>query len=884
MPNSASPTYLIGSAADCAIRIEHPTVAPRHAQLAHANGAWVLSDLQSLSGTYVNGHRVVSVVVDASCQIAVGAVAVSLPQLLDAATRPPHAGPTAPGAGASGHPPVAAPTPAGLRDVIVGSRMLTIGRDARCDIVVDEGRVSGRHARVFRNLGRLILEDAGSANGTFVNSERVAWKVLTEGDVVQVGSQCFRFHREPKKLPDAPTARLDVRGVTIDVVDRESGRALRIVDNVTFTVLPGELVAIMGPSGSGKTTLLMALAGLTQPTLGNVELNAQSLYLPGGQFAEGFARLVGYAPQDDIIHELLTVEEAVRYSALLRCTPSLSAEEIERRVTAALQAVGMEHKRHTRVGSAVSKSLSGGQRKRVNIAMELVTDPPVLLLDEPTSGLSSKDAADLVDMLRKLADGGRTILMTLHQPSYPMFVQIDQLALLEQGQLAYYGPTAIDSFEFFQVRDRQPSALLDQIPVEGSPLWPARFSASSFYQRAVEARQGLPVEPESAISPPPERGSIGTLFTLLARGLKLKSRDKFFWIVAVLVPLFVASLFAFVLGAQIVQDSCALTREHTRAGVEHNYMIVLTIMVCFFGALSSCLEILRERAVLSRERRGGLSLSAYLCSKAVLFVIPALTHPLASLAVLHAFGGALEGGFLHQYAVLAPAFFAAACAGLCISASIGSAEGVIGLAVSYAIVQTVFSAFAALGGQSTLSQRLLDVAATPVTARWTLSGLVTSTDLCREAGEDAESGDAPPSVAPVMDLASLESPIPTVPGPAGAGARVGSALGRAPAAPDAVPGAGAMVSSAAMPEGFRGEDGPKRCVVGEGCEQDVCLRDRLFRERCETSYYRHHGVTTASTHAERTRLVHFTSSIVVNLVLALAALLAAALLLRRRST
>jgi ABC-type multidrug transport system ATPase subunit/pSer/pThr/pTyr-binding forkhead associated (FHA) protein len=870
-------SYVIGAARDCAIQIAQSDVSAHHARLTLSGGVWLLEDLKSSNGTFVDGQRIGTTQIDQRSRITLGNYQTTLEQLLGLVS-PDASSPTGPGTVQRTGPPESTGP---VEEYPVEGRMLILGRDERCDIQIKEARVSGRHARVFRNAGRLVIEDIGSANGTFVNGERIAWKVLTADDVVQVGSRRMRFARAERPPIEAQPARIDVRNVTVDVIDHETKQPLRILDDISFTALPGELVGLMGPSGSGKTTLLMALAGLGRPNLGSVELNGRSLYSASGEFARGLSSLVGYAPQDDIVHDLLTVEEAVRYSAKLRCSPSVSSLELERRVTRALQDVGLEHKRRTRIGSTTSKSLSGGQRKRVNIAMELVTDPPVLLLDEPTSGLSSKDATDLVDLLRRLADGGRTIILTLHQPSYPMFVQIDQLVLLEQGRLAYFGPTAIDSFDFFQVKDRQAGALLDEIPVEGYPVWPFRFRDSDNFRRSVLVRQQLPIDPAMVTAAPRTRGSLFALFTLLQRGLLLKARDMFFWIVAVLVPLVVASLFAVVLRAQLGGDDCPTTEEHIRAGVEHSYLLVLTIMACFFGALSSSLEIVRERAVLARERRNGLGLLPYLCSKALLFVIPALTHPFCSLAVLHALGGALEGNIVRHFAVLAPGFFAAACAGLCISASVGSAEGVIGLAVSYAIVQTVFSVFAPLSvtvGKNA-SHEYLRWAAAPVTARWTLAGLVTQSDLCRPAAEEGQPEDrrqpnAEPALrSPITNLepeaVSLEQP--RVPQPSTSDAPL---LPELPAPPAAVESRSASAPPLAPT--------PAGCKPKEHCGDDVCLRNDLFRERCQKSYYLDHGVVDAETEADRTDLGYLVSSVFVNSFLAFAALVAAGVLLRRK--
>jgi hypothetical protein len=375
----------------------------------------------------------------------------------------------------------------------------------------------------------------------------------------------------------------------------------------------------------------------------------------------------------------------------------------------------------------------------------------------------------------------------------------------------------------------------------------------------------------------------------------LKARDKYFWIVAVLVPLVVAGLFALVLGAQLGSDPCTTTEEHTRAGVEHSYLLVLTIMACFFGALSSSLEILRERAVLARERRSGLGLLPYLASKAWLFVIPALTHPLASLSVLHLAGGALEGELVRHYLVLVPGFFAAACAGLCISAAVGSAEGVIGLSVSYAIIQTVFSVFAPLSitvGQDA-HHEFLRWAAAPITARWTLSGLVSQSDLCRPWADEGKEDEVPAQgpKEPARTVATERRPTELKPDlPAGElTAASGSQSSdpkhapllpelNLPANPPQDPPLGARAEASMLPSG-----GPSQCKPQDPCQPDVCMKDQFFSERCRKNYYLDHGISDAEKSSERTDPLHLVSSVGMNSLLALVALVGAGLLLRRKN-
>src|SRR6202012_2997932 len=166
--------------------------------------------------------------------------------------------------------------------------------------------------------------------------------------------------------------------------------------------------------GAGKTTLLLALNGYLPPTSGQVRINGEDLYT----IYDALRGSIGYVPQDDIVHPELTVFEAVRYSAKFRLPPDYSEDEIERRVNITLAQLGLENVAHLQIGKPEKKVLSGGQRKRVNIAMELVTDPVIMFLDEPTSGLAADDTTALINLLHDLTKKtGKTIIMTIHQPA-----------------------------------------------------------------------------------------------------------------------------------------------------------------------------------------------------------------------------------------------------------------------------------------------------------------------------------------------------------------------------------------------------------------------------------------------------------------------------------
>lgn len=777
--------YTIGASADNDIVVQGAPISGRHARLALHGRGYLIEDAGSTNGLWFQGYRVPSIEVGDGDVVGLGSVQVAVADLIAqamasqpagavpparaavlAAAPAPAADGVRPGAQASLRPN---PTPVAdvpIRDVEVANKVMVVGRESDCDLIVADGAVSGRHARVFRNAGRLVLEDLGSRNGTHVRvggeGEWVSYRscVLRRNDVVKVGKQGFRFRLA--SLEHRPGARLDVQAVELTVRHRATGAPINLLSDVSFTALDGEVVGILGPSGSGKTSLLNVLAGFDVPTAGRVLIQGQPVHGPSG-LADGMGSLIGHAPQFDVAHELLTVEEAVRYAARLRGSASWGTAEIERRVTQAIEDVGLTSKRTTPLGSETRKTLSGGQKKRVNIAMELVLDPPVLLLDEPTSGLSAHDTMELMVLLRRLADQGRTIVLTIHQPSYAAFVQMDQVLMLEEGgHVAWFGPAALDSFEHFGITDREPGALLECMPKKSDPSVAGelahRYRASDAYARFVAGRsEQLAASAPSPWPHPPMPSGLNRTFALVSRNLTMKARDSFFLLLTLVVPAIVSALFVAVLGAGTTETG----RNQETAGVAHNYFVILTIMTCFFGALSASLEVVSEIAILRRERRGGLGIGAYVLSKAITYAIPSAVFPAVALATIHLLAdGLMRGSLLMQWLTLVPAFFAATSAGLLLSSLLASAQGVIVVAVFYAIVQVVFSVFVPLHVtyDSPPRAKWLQLASAPITARWALGGLVTTTDLCNldRPSVDAKSTDARAEVKNLLFLVSCQ--------------------------------------------------------------------------------------------------------------------------------
>jgi ABC transport system ATP-binding/permease protein len=499
--------------AQVTIVLQHPSVSSRHCSLAMDR--MMVTDNDSTSGTYVSGQRIapnqptplpqtgvihigpVPVQIGLLMQLAHGAPAApqGYPQAQPAPAVP--AGyPQAPAQGYPAAPQAAypgtalqpqvnivhsgapqAPQPSGAPQLkkhktvfgqldfssAVGG-VKSIGRTDNNDIVISHPQVSSRHAQVEEVGGRLYVMDRGSANGTYVRGHRInpGEKVeIQSGEKIYIGPMPLQLvmgaggqvevvHEAyaQERWAGRPLYEIEAWSLYLEVPDRDDKSKMKVLlDNISFKAMPGDMIALMGPSGAGKTTLLMALNGYKEPTEGLVRVNGEDLY----NIYDTLRGSIGYVPQDDLVHPELTVWEAVRYSAKFRLPPDYSEDEIEQRVGQTLRDLGLEGVAHLQIGSPEAKILSGGQRKRVNIALELVTDPVVMYLDEPTSGLASDDAASLIHLLSELTKAtGKTIIMTIHQPAREEYEKFTHALILGYGGVPmFFGPTVPASYQFF---------------------------------------------------------------------------------------------------------------------------------------------------------------------------------------------------------------------------------------------------------------------------------------------------------------------------------------------------------------------------------------------------------------------------------------------------
>jgi ABC transport system ATP-binding/permease protein len=368
-----------------------------------------------------------------------------------------------------------------------------IGRDPNGGIKLEAMSISWRHAQIDQQNNGHILTDLNSENGTFVNDRRIKGTVrLQEDDVIRVDKILFVYKPQGlQRLPSVQQFQIDGRDVemtyTSGLIRRTSKNTLR---DVTIAIHPKEFVAIIGGSGSGKSTLLRALNGAARATGGKILINGRDLY---ANYA-AYQPLIGYVPQADIVQNNLSVRQVLTYAARLRF-PNEPAESREQRIDRALDDVELTDFQAQLIGS-----LSGGQKKRVSIALELMAEPGLLFMDEPSSGLDPGLDKSMMDLLRKLANQGHVVIIVTHTT---LNIDLcDKLALVARGNLAYYGPPR-DALTFFGVRNYSEiyNRVLQPVergaaPADGQKVsmndaakqWADKFKASPLYETHVVKR------------------------------------------------------------------------------------------------------------------------------------------------------------------------------------------------------------------------------------------------------------------------------------------------------------------------------------------------------------------------------------------------------------
>jgi ABC transport system ATP-binding/permease protein len=493
--------------------------------------------------------------------------------------------------------PQAAVPSSAIKSVVLGSSTVIIGRDISATMQLDAPTISRCHATIDRDPGgRYILRDR-SSNGLFVDGQRVQQSmVVAEGAQITIGPFTLTIRGGKLEILDqGDKIQLDVNHLTL-----ESGSKRRL-DDLSFSLEPGQFIALVGGSGAGKSTLMRTLLGIEAPTNGIVYLNGTNLR----QNFNIYRNQIGYVPQDDIIHKDLTVQEVLAYAAKLRLPSDADIKQVTEQ---ALSDIKMTHRRQALIGE-----LSGGQRKRVSIGVELLANPKLFFLDEPTSGLDPGLDKQLMELLRDLAhQGGRTIVLVTHATDN--ITECDRIVFLGAGgKLCYFGSPQ-DSLPFFGAKNfaeiyikLEATAAIDD--------YVNRYRQSPYYQKYIANSVSSSFNANGNNTPDAKRANMFSQWWILTqRYFDLVIRDRVSLALALvtapvgigLINLALRDKDPFILGSKA---------DATLPGLALQVLLVFTCASLWVGLSSSLQEVVKEAAIYLRERLVNLRIVSYISSK-----------------------------------------------------------------------------------------------------------------------------------------------------------------------------------------------------------------------------------------------------------------------------
>ncbi len=735
-----------------------PIISKNHALIKETPEGHTITDLKSMNGTYVNGKRIKSKephplaqhdIIRFSDPLANSGTLVYMP--LSASEK------------------LAYMTISEALEV--KEVALYIGRDPDNNIHLDHPIVSLNHAKVFKDdENHYVIQDLGSENGTYIDGvELVDFYILVKKDIVSIGPFKLIYQGEGKFISFSAERNFRLEAVNLEKIYygrnfigiENKSKPRRVLRDANLTVYPREFVAIVGGSGTGKSTLLKTLNGSNQATNGTVLVNGDNLY----ENFDLYRTLIGYVPQNDIVHDSLTVHQVLKYAALLRL-PDSKPKEIKERIDNVLEKVSMTTERNKRV-----RSLSGGQRKRVSIAVELLVEPWLFFLDEPAAGLDPGLEKLMMGTLRQLADEGRTVILVTHATAN-IIAHCDHVAFLAPGgELAYFGPPA-DAAEFFDVdnfsdiytlmaqrysRDNDTNvplkiqdeyenlshvhpALASDGSVLAGPLWAEHFRSSDTYQTYTINRQ----QGEDDIITRPQGVGKHDTFSALIRQFTVLTQRYFNLIIRDPISLFVLLAVMPVIGIILLMivDSASLvgnTAEEISQilSVDGVYNIVNEAQTLLFmmalsanllGVFSGAYEIVKEQAIYHRARLVNLRILPYYASKFVVLAGFALLQCFFLIVVLRLNvdlprWGIFMPATIEYYTTLVLTALASISSGLLISTMVRSRNPVVYIVLVTLFIQIVFSG--AIFRLVPLTEPLSYLTIT----RWSLEGLGASTDM-----------------------------------------------------------------------------------------------------------------------------------------------------------
>src|SRR2546423_838879 len=679
-------------ARECQIVLEQAVISKRHAVLEmDERHRTTIIDLNSKQGTFVNGEQVMRRELRDGDRVGFGPGGViaftyyaatadttpvsTEPAIIPSALEPeriqPQLAATVMGYGNIGAQSSAA-TEATTSLRLANLPMLRLGRAPDNDIVLEAPSVSRHHAVLtYSDNPQPVIADLGSTNGTFVNGELLTEpRLLATDDLVFLGGFLLQVNGPHITRHDLSASRIIARNIHKEIANKT------ILKDISLAIYPREFVGLMGPSGSGKSTLMDALNGLRPASRGSVCINDVDLY----RNFDALRRSIGYVPQRDILHDALTVERTLYYAAKLRLPGATKREALRRAIDDVIETVGLSEQRATQF-----RQLSGGQQKRLSLALELITKPNFIFLDEPTSPLDPETTENMMLLFRQLADEGRIVVMVTHK--FEKFGVMHQIAMLTRGgRLAFFGPPH-EALTYFDCQE--PGDIYRRIGARDPDELSRSFQHSPQYQRYISKRIAeieditrttgpLPLDATEGQGGPERRFGISQWWTLTRRYLEVKLKDRRNTLLLLVQAPVVAILLAIIAGD-------ALNDAKT--------LFIAAIISIWFGANNAIREIVSENPIYTRERLVNLKIPSYVFSKFAVLSGIGLVQCLLFISILVAMGRLSKGDFLPLTLILYLTLLAGAGVGLSFSALVNSTEKAMSILPLILIPQLLLSGF-----------------------------------------------------------------------------------------------------------------------------------------------------------------------------------------------
>jgi ABC-type multidrug transport system ATPase subunit/pSer/pThr/pTyr-binding forkhead associated (FHA) protein len=581
-------TLTIGRSPSCSINIDHPRISRQHAQILVKNHKVYIIDNDSANKTFLEDIALsphTEYPINTNTTIRLGTGEYSIHVVIAPDIEPPsfkkHQGPKS-----------------NIIELLKNKNgKIKIGRSSDCDIYLPSLRVSRNHATIEQEHSKIYITDHQSKNGTFINGIRIKGKIeLQLNDVITISSYELSLNRQGVT---------DIRDHGFAIVAEKISKTFPNgnvgLEEMSIKIPAKSFVALMGPSGCGKSTLMKGLNGANPVTKGAVSINGLPLNKKNFDLLR---RNIGYVPQDDIVHKSLTVEKTLYYAAKLRMAEDVSDNEIALKIDEVLDSLNINTSniRNTRV-----EALSGGQRKRISIAVELLHSPTILFLDEPTSPLDPETIGDFLECIRQLTDQGVTTVMVTHKPSD--LVYVDQVLFLSAGGFMTYFGDKDDLLPHFECDNIIDIYALLKYKEEGK-VWNKTW-AKKHPQSTIP-----PSEPESV--KPENESFLRQLYWLSRRYLDIKLSDKQNMLLMFFQPVIIALLICFIFNT----------------GLEIGVLFLIIISAIWFGVSNAAKEIVNEIPIYERERMFNMNIFSYLFSKIIILSIISLIQVLTFMGII----------------------------------------------------------------------------------------------------------------------------------------------------------------------------------------------------------------------------------------------------------